>query len=313
MKLKSDIIDNRIRLRKLFPLNLEYGLKRLLRSYERYFTGEYRRIWEEAREEKSIRFFENKSVGSIVQDILSTVVARAITNTEDMLRNLYLAAGIVGFETVLEGVAKDRVLRFVELEWQKRGASLITKINNEQREVLQFVLNYYMTAEPVSPYDLSRKLRPFIGLTEPQAQRLQKLAEELSKEMSPAQVQKALEKYSQQMIRYRAKVIARTELNYAYNHGAIANMNDITAGADIKVKKVWLTTEDDRLCEECMAMDGKEADLNGSFGEVDAPPLHPNSYDKDTEIYTDKGWKKVSELKVGDKCLSLNPKTFDLE
>jgi len=73
MKLKSDIIDNRVRLRKLFPLNLEYGLKRLLRSYERYFTGEYRRIWEEAREEKSIRFFENKSVGSIVQDILSTV------------------------------------------------------------------------------------------------------------------------------------------------------------------------------------------------------------------------------------------------
>jgi len=276
MKLKSDIIDNRVRLRKLFPLNLEYGLKRLLRSYERYFTGEYRRIWEEAREEKSIRLFENKSVGSIVQDILSTVVARAITNTEDMLRNLYLAAGIVGFETVLEGVGKDRVLRFVELEWQKRGASLITKINNEQREVLQFALNYYMTAEPVSPYDLSRKLRPFIGLTEPQAQRLQKLAEELGKEMSPAQVQKALEKYSQQMIRYRAKVIARTELNYAYNHGAIANMNDITAGTDIKVKKVWLTTEDDRLCEECMAMDGKEADLNGSFGEVDAPPKHPS-------------------------------------
>ncbi len=269
MRAKNDI-------RKLFPLNLEYGLKRLLNSYERYFTGEYRRIWEEAREEKSVTLLESKSLGSIVQDVLSTVVARALTNTEDMLRNLYLAAGIVGFESVMENVAKDRVLRFVEVEWRKRGAGLITKINNEQRNVLEFALNYYIAAEPTSPYDLSRKLRPFIGLSEPQANRLQKLAEELGKEMSPAQVQKALEKYSQQMIRYRAKVIARTELNYAYNHGAIANINDIIDGTDIKVTKIWLTTEDDRLCEECAAMDGKEADLNGSFGEVDAPPLHPS-------------------------------------
>lgn len=43
------------------------------------------------------------------------------------------------------------------------------------------------------------------------------------------------------------------------------------------------------------------------------PPIHGNSYDKETEIYTADGWKPVSEARIGDKCLSLNPKDFSLE
>ena len=42
-------------------------------------------------------------------------------------------------------------------------------------------------------------------------------------------------------------------------------------------------------------------------------PIHPNSYSKDTEIYTERGFIPVGEVKVDEKVLSLNPETFDLE
>lgn len=42
-------------------------------------------------------------------------------------------------------------------------------------------------------------------------------------------------------------------------------------------------------------------------------PIHPNSYSKDTEIYTERGFIPVNEVKVGEKVLSLNPETFNLE
>ena len=42
-------------------------------------------------------------------------------------------------------------------------------------------------------------------------------------------------------------------------------------------------------------------------------PIHPNSYSKDTEIYTERGFIPVKEARIGEKVLSLNPETFDLE
>lgn len=39
-------------------------------------------------------------------------------------------------------------------------------------------------------------------------------------------------------------------------------------------------------------------------------PIHPNSYSKDTEIYAERGFVSIQEVKVGEKVLSLNPETL---
>jgi hypothetical protein len=40
--------------------------------------------------------------------------------------------------------------------------------------------------------------------------------------------------------------------------------------------RVWITTPDDRLDEECEALDGMEAPLNEPFENgLMSPPLHP--------------------------------------
>lgn len=49
-------------------------------------------------------------------------------------------------------------------------------------------------------------------------------------------------------------------------------------------------------------------------GELDRiPPAHPNCYDNETEIYTDNGWKLFKDAEKGEKALTLNPVSQQLE
>jgi len=46
---------------------------------------------------------------------------------------------------------------------------------------------------------------------------------------------------------------------------------------------------------------------------VHRPPLHPNCYSGDTEVYTENGWQLIKNVRPGTKCLSLNPNTKSVE
>jgi len=73
-------------------------------------------------------------------------------------------------------------------------------------------------------------------------------------------------------------------------------------------------------CELCQPWQGKVLSITGktkgyrTLEEAKAAGLfHPNCYSKDTEVYTDKGWRLFSELSGDEKILSLNPETHCLE
>ena len=66
----------------------------------------------------------------------------------------------------------------------------------------------------------------------------------------------------------RARMMARTETMYAVNQGTLIRYTQ--AGVD---KVEWLaSTEDDRVCEECEALNGQIFDID----EVPEIPVHPN-------------------------------------
>jgi len=105
--------------------------------------------------------------------------------------------------------------------------------------------------------------------------------------------------------------IARTEVMRASNFGTM----DAYQEAGIKYKK-WFTAPD--ACEACLEHEGEIIGIEDDFfdaeyGSGEYPPLHPNSYHKDTEAYTKDGFKKIKDIKVGEDVLSLNPETKDLE
>ncbi len=124
----------------------------------------------------------------------------------------------------------------------------------------------------------------------------------------------------------RAEMIARSEAIYASNAGA--ELGYLQSG--VVEGKEWLVAADERTCEICMDMDGRKALIGSSFeindikenyglnfdytdNSMPHPPLHPNCYDKETEVYTNKGWKYFKDLNGSEKILSLHPNTFNLE
>lgn len=76
----------------------------------------------------------------------------------------------------------------------------------------------------------------------------------------------------------RARMIATTEITRAYGQG-----NQIAAEKlkedfpDITVVKTWHTNNDDRVCDICGPLEGKEVSVDEDFDtEIDEPPAHIN-------------------------------------
>jgi len=64
--------------------------------------------------------------------------------------------------------------------------------------------------------------------------------------------------------------------------------------------------------KETILNDGVEYDMEADIDKL--PPFHPNSYDKNTKVFTNKGWKFIRDINPDmDKVLSLKPDGTKLE
>lgn len=183
------------------------------------------------------------------------------------------------------------------LKWiNERGAQLVTACTQEQKEAIAALLTKKMR-EQHTVDELSRFIRPCIGLTKGDAKAVAKLydsiIENLKKEhprMKPESMQKkALDaacKYAERKHRQRAMTIARTESAFAYNRGADAGVRQAQEQGYLgTVKKRWSTSGDDRVCSICQALEGMEIEMEKGFpfkgrmlfpGQDLLPPAHPN-------------------------------------
>jgi SPP1 gp7 family putative phage head morphogenesis protein len=125
----------------------------------------------------------------------------------------------------------------------------------------------------------------------------------------------------------RSESIARSETMRASNQASLEAYKQ----SGVVTKKVWVTHFDKRTCEWCKAMDGKVISIEKSFfavgsrftvdGQtmkldyevVEAPPLHSQCYDKETEVYTNEEWKYFKDLTGKEKCWSMNPENNEEE
>jgi len=107
-----------------------------------------------------------------------------------------------------------------------------------------------------------------------------------------------------------AELVARTRTREATTQGTINTA--LRYGVDLVQ---WDAHAE--VCEYCQQFSGRVYSISGQDSDfpqlTEKPPLHPNSYDKKTEIYTWAGWQNIKDVKIGDPCLSLNSDTFNLE
>lgn len=207
-----------------------------------------------------------------------------------------IAAGPLG-----QPILRDRAFRFDTqspglLKWiNERGAQLVTACTKEQKDAIAALLTKKMR-DGHTVDELSRLIRPCIGLTERDAKAAAKLydsiVETLKKDhprMKPESIQKkALDatcKYAERKHRQRAMTIAQTESAFAYNRGADEGIRQAQQQGYLgTVKKRWSTSGDDRVCGICQALEGMEIEMDKSFpfkgkvlfpGQDLLPPAHP--------------------------------------
>ena len=203
------------------------------------------------------------------------------------------------WERAFEAAVQDRApkgIRFDPMaagikEWTKtRTAYLVTAETQTVKDAIAaLVREAYETG--MSTDQLAQRIRPLIGLNERQAvanvryceriyNKLLKDNPNMREATAAKRADKAALKYAEKQHRFRAKMIAQTELSYAYNNGAELSIRKAQAlGLMGEVRRRWITAHNEKVCVYCAGLDGKTTAMDKSFKikgkEIQIPPAHP--------------------------------------
>ena len=167
------------------------------------------------------------------------------------------------------------------IQWAlEESSTLITQITIESRLAIRNIISNAF-AVGGHPYETAKTIKNYIGLTDRDAKAALSLEQRLlASGLSKEKVAAAVEKYRNKKLLERAKLIARTETIASANAGQQLHWKDMQNKGYLDEEEIvreWIATPDDRMCEECAALDGTTAPLNGTFpGGVKQPPLHPD-------------------------------------
>ena len=173
-------------------------------------------------------------------------------------------------------------------EWtQTNAARFVTNVTTTQIEGLRAVVRRAALLDNMNVDDLGRVIRPMVGLTHQQTMANLNYYEKLIQNgVKESKAKEMSIKYSARQHRYRGQMIARTELAFAYNQGEdMAVRQAYEQGYMGKYRKVWCTADDERTCDICGGLEGKEIEMDETFdfksnihGETikRVPPAHPH-------------------------------------
>lgn len=184
------------------------------------------------------------------------------------------------------GYAFD-ILTPAAVDWvRQNAASLIRQWGDSSREAIRnLIAESFKLNVPVGT--LARQIRQTgIGLTWRQARAVLNMRQRLAADgVDAARIDARAERYFKQLARYRAELIARTEMARASEHARHeAWRQGIAEGYVDPARTVqeWVATHDHRACDECLDLDGSRAAVpdghfvgeNGTDG-GSGPPYHP--------------------------------------
>ena len=215
----------------------------------------------------------SKFVSDILQPKWLEAMTVAITELEEKYPEWYFNPGADGVR-----------------DWAKnRAAAFVTNSTNEQVDGISALIKRATGVEAMSVDRLSRAIRPLIGLnTQQSIANLNYYEKLIENGVKAEKAQDLALRYAARQHRYRAYMIARTELAFAYNKGADEGIRQAQAkGYMGEVVKVWSTALDERVCSICGGLDGAVIAMDEDFkfktklsatnpGICRTPPAHPH-------------------------------------
>ena len=139
--------------------------------------------------------------------------------------------------------------KVVEIGWNTKLA-----LNN-------ILVEYYNDGKTVG--QMGREIRKHIGLHNKWSKAVEnKKAKLIAGGMGRSAAEAKANQYAKKLLRLRADTIARTETTNASNAGQLELWEQ--AGYQDQ-QKTWILTPDDRLCDDCAAMEGQTVKMNENF------------------------------------------------
>jgi hypothetical protein len=189
----------------------------------------------------------------------------------------------------------DRMFRYVSdratAYAQVRSGQLVTAIDQSNRLAIREVIAQAFTG-PRTVDQTARSLRQVVGLHPRWARAAERfndtnfrrlVRDGMDTEQARAVADSMTEKYRRKLIRRRAEMIARTEIQSAQNFGREAawQATERAGLIDPRAEKEWRTAPMGSRygppCEECQSLRGTRVPWNGSFANgYSMPPAHPN-------------------------------------
>lgn len=246
--------------------------------------------------------WENQANAITYKEIREMILAGVITQqmmkewqqdysrlVERFVKPAYLAA----MQKAAEFVHREFPLFIWDKDWwgvhnwiMTRGTNLAVQLSTVQHEALRAIVGQAATLSipGMTVDELSRAIRPVIGLHSRFATATFNYYNKLRENgVSPKRARELQFNYAARLHRYRAMMIARTELAYAFTEGANSAIEQAQdQGLIGVVMKEWFTAQDERVCPRCGPMHGKRVRQDENFVdeetgvEVPYPPLHPH-------------------------------------
>ena len=160
----------------------------------------------------------------------------------------------------------------------RQAARYVTKVSAETRSQLQGIISKSVR-EGISARNTAKLIKSSVGLNGPQGAAVNNYYNNLlARGTDPGRAWALSDKYSEKLLKSRAKTIARTEIMGALNGGALEQARQRRdAGLYLNPHKKWIITADEVTCHICRPLEGKVRKLEETFPTgVLAPPTHPN-------------------------------------
>ena len=199
-----------------------------------------------------------------------------------------ITAGVAVLEQTYPAWHFDPMGAGVRAWTESHAAEFVTNVTTTQIEGLRAVVRRAAVLEDMSVDELSRVIRPMVGLTQQQSVANMKYYETLlANGTSTKRAQDLAIRYAARQHRYRGYNIARTELAFAYNQASYEGTKQAQAAGYMgETVKVWCTADDERVCSICGGLEGKIIAMDEDFnfktkleGRNDTikrvPPAHP--------------------------------------
>lgn len=160
----------------------------------------------------------------------------------------------------------------------QRLPEIVAPFTTNAREIIRDATMRALNGEQTA-MQAARNIRDSIGLYPTQVSAVENFRARLEAEgVNAADVARRVARYTTAQLRYRAEMIARTEIMTAANRGQRAAWRVAVEQGLIRPAEYlrrWLVTLDERLCPQCEPYADKTVDFEAEFLEGD-PPLHPH-------------------------------------